>query len=164
MDPNKEKQKPICNFASKEFAIKVNKKNLNLTMNLDSETNVGESVFNYKCLGHGCSKEFLTTNGRGNHHNHCDLYLKMMEEQNSKMLKNHNNIKPYLQIFKKSAPSKLVQDKALKRSRTDEDLPEYESGILIVNEKETPKEADGKKGNRGSERRRTFTSSDKVFN
>ena len=43
-------------------------------MNLDAETNVGESVFNYKCLGNGCSKEFLTKNGRGNNHNHCAQY------------------------------------------------------------------------------------------
>ena len=68
------KTKIIFNFASKRFAIKVKKKNLNLTMNLYVETNVSELLFNYKCLGHGCPKEFLTTNSIGNHHNHYDLY------------------------------------------------------------------------------------------
>ena len=38
-----------------------------------------------------------------------------------------------------------------------------ESGIIIVNENETSKEADGQKGNCGLERRRKFTSNDKVF-
>ena len=81
MDPNKKKQKSICNFASKGFAIKMNKKNLNLTMTYDSKTNLGESVFNYKCFWHGCSNEFPTTNGRGNHHNNCALYFKIIEEK-----------------------------------------------------------------------------------
>ena len=65
------------------------------------------------------------TNGRGNHHNHCALYLKMIKEQNSKMLKNHNDLKTiFSNISKKPAPIKFVQDKASKRARTDEELYE----------------------------------------
>ena len=93
MDLNKKEQKPVFNFVSRGFAIKVKKKNLNLTMNLYAETNVSELLFNYKCLGYGCPKEFLTTNSIGNHHNHYDLYKKMTKAQNSKTLNIHNDIK-----------------------------------------------------------------------
>ena len=76
---------------------------------------MSESVFNYECLGGGLSKEFLMTIGRVNHNNHCALYLKITEEQNSKMLKNHNDLKNiFINLIKKLAHSQLVQDKYLK--------------------------------------------------
>ena len=54
-------------------------------------------------------------------------------------------------------PFNLCNIKLKNRARTDEELEAHESGILIVNEEETPKEYDELKGNRGSERRRKFT-------
>ena len=55
------------------------------------------------------------TSGRVNHNNHCALYLKITEEQNSKMLKNHNDLKNiFINLIKKLAHSQLVQDKYLK--------------------------------------------------
>ena len=109
-------------------------------MTLDAEINVGGSVFNYKFLGNGLSKKFLTKNGIGNHHNHCALYQESTEEQSSKMLKNHNDIKTiFTNLLKKLAPSQLVQDKTSKISRNNEYLEVDESKILIVNENKTSK-------------------------
>ena len=49
----------------------------------------------------------------------------MIKEQNSKMLKNHNDLKTiFPNISKKPAPIKFVKDKASKRARTDEEFYE----------------------------------------
>ena len=50
-------------------------------MTIDAETNTGESVLKHKCLGFGCSMEFIKTQGRFNHHNFCLLYKKSIEEK-----------------------------------------------------------------------------------
>ena len=98
------------------------------------------------------------TNGKVNHHNNSTFYQKNIKEQNSKTLMNQNYLKTiFVNILKKPVPVQIVSGKASKISRSDEDLEADERGILIFNEEETNKEANGLKGNRGPERRRIFT-------
>ena len=90
--------------------------------------------------------------------------IQIIEEQNPKMLNNHNDLKTsFRNLSKKPAHSQTVQDKYSKISRTENYLEAYERGILIIDEKEISKEADGREGNRVSDRIRTFTSSDTFF-
>ena len=65
-------------------------------MTFYAETNMGESVLNYKCLGHGSPKKFLTANARKNNHNNCALYKKMIEEKSSRTLKNDYDLKNHI--------------------------------------------------------------------
>ena len=85
-------------------------------------------------------------------------------KKNYNTLKNHNDLKIiFTNISKKPSASQLVKNKSSKRARTDKDLEADESIILIVNEKETSKDADRRKGNIFKEILRTFISIDKVF-
>ena len=85
-------------------------------MNLYAETNVDESVFKYKWLGHGWLEESPMTNGKGNHHNNSTFYQKNIKEQNSKTLMNQNYLKTiFVNILKKPVPVQIVSGKASKK-------------------------------------------------